>query len=131
MISIGTRTVVRVKSLFSEVVSSSGRRIRMVYPNIAETVRAIAEDTQVSPEVVSKLYSDVWAEFEVDARIRDYIPLFVAKRVREQLKSNFAKAVGDGESCLVTDTARVGVPAGFPENTDWAARTLTCGFVSG
>jgi hypothetical protein len=103
----------------------------MVYPNIEEAVRAIAEETQASLEVVSKLYSEVWAEFEVDARIRDYIPLFVSKRVREQLKSNFAKAVSDGDSCLVTDTARAGAPASFPEKTDWATRTLTGGFVSG
>ncbi|SAK65339.1 hypothetical protein AWB81_02551 [Caballeronia arationis] len=62
----------------------------MAHPNIEEVVRAIAEDTQASLETVSKLYSDVLAQFEEDARIHDFIPLFVAKRVREQLKGDFA-----------------------------------------
>lgn len=61
----------------------------MAQPNVEEIVRAIAEETHASPETVSKIYSDVWAEFEQDARITDYIPLFVAKRVRAHLKSDF------------------------------------------
>jgi Protein of unknown function (DUF3562) len=62
----------------------------MAQPNVEEIVRAIAEDTHASPETVSKLYSDVWAQFEEEARITDYIPLFVAKRVRAHLKNSLA-----------------------------------------
>lgn len=62
----------------------------MSQPNVDELVRSIAQDTHAPPETVSKIYSEFLASFEQDARVRDYIPLFVAKRVRAYLKSDFA-----------------------------------------
>jgi hypothetical protein len=51
-----------------------------------EVVKAIAAETNTSPETVSKLYSDTLARFQTDGRILDYMPLLAAKRVRETLR---------------------------------------------
>ncbi|KXU84729.1 hypothetical protein CR51_41360 [Caballeronia megalochromosomata] len=57
---------------------------------VDELVESIAHDTHASPETVARIYSDFLAKFEQDAKIHDYIPLLVAKRVRAYLKSDFA-----------------------------------------
>jgi hypothetical protein len=58
----------------------------MAQPHIEGVVNAIASDTNTPPELVSKLCEDAWAECSDGARIMDYLPLLVAKRVRESLR---------------------------------------------
>jgi hypothetical protein len=42
-------------------------------------------------EVVSQMYTDAVADYQREARILDYVPLFAAKRVRETLRSRAAR----------------------------------------
>ncbi|HDR9355981.1 TPA: DUF3562 domain-containing protein [Burkholderia vietnamiensis] len=60
----------------------------MAQHNTEELVRAIAADLHAPTETVSKMFSDVWSEFSDGATITDYLPLLVARRVRENLRSN-------------------------------------------
>ncbi len=53
---------------------------------LEHVVKAIAEETNTPTETVSKMYADVWAQYNDGARIRDFMPLLVAKRVRENLR---------------------------------------------
>lgn len=55
-------------------------------PNVDEVVQAIAAETNTPPETVSKIYADTLADFRVEARVFDYLPLLVAKRVRDKLR---------------------------------------------
>jgi hypothetical protein len=55
-------------------------------PNVDEVVRSIAEETGAPTEMVSRMYADMLAEFRNDARVFDYVPLFAAKRVRNELR---------------------------------------------
>ncbi|CAN0622880.1 conserved protein of unknown function [Burkholderia multivorans] len=69
----------------------SGYRARegiVAQHNTEELVRAIAEDLHMSSETVSKMFSDVWTEFSDGATITDYLPLLVARRVRETLRAS-------------------------------------------
>lgn len=55
--------------------------------NSSETiVHEIAESTDNDEELVSKMYADALEEYGRDARVFDYVPLFAAKRVRQNLK---------------------------------------------
>jgi hypothetical protein len=49
-------------------------------------VHEIAVSTDNDEELVSQMYTDALEEYQRDARIMDYVPLFAAKRVRENLK---------------------------------------------
>ncbi|WP_345816912.1 DUF3562 domain-containing protein (plasmid) [Paraburkholderia sp. PREW-6R] len=49
-------------------------------------VHEIAESTDNDEELVSKMYADALEDYRRDARIMDYLPLFAAKRVRQNLK---------------------------------------------
>ena len=49
-------------------------------------VHEIAESTDNDEELVSKMYADALEDYRRVARIMDYVPLFAAKRVRENLK---------------------------------------------
>lgn len=60
----------------------------MAEHNAEELVRTIASDLHMPSETVSKMFSDVWAEFSDGATITDYLPLLVARRVRENLRSS-------------------------------------------
>ncbi|RFU44515.1 DUF3562 domain-containing protein [Paraburkholderia sp. DHOC27] len=51
-----------------------------------EAVKAIAADTKMPLETVSRMYAETWAEYSEGARITDYMPVLVAKRVRSALK---------------------------------------------
>ena len=51
----------------------------------SEVIRTIATETNTASKTVSKLYADTWAEFSEGARVQDFVPLFVAKRVRATL----------------------------------------------
>ncbi|HEX7910976.1 MAG TPA: DUF3562 domain-containing protein [Paraburkholderia sp.] len=55
-------------------------------PNVDELVRSIAEETNTPAETVSKMYADTLASYRNDARVFDYVPLFAAKKVRDQLR---------------------------------------------
>ncbi len=55
-------------------------------PNVDELVRSIAEETNTPAETVSKMYADTLADYRTTARIFDYVPLFAAKKVRDQLR---------------------------------------------
>lgn len=49
-------------------------------------VHEIAESTDNDEELVSKMYADALEDYRRDARILDFVPLFAAKRVRQNLK---------------------------------------------
>lgn len=51
-----------------------------------DVIKAIAADTQTSTETVSRMYEETWAEYSEGARITDYMPVLVAKRVRDALR---------------------------------------------
>ncbi|MCC8402974.1 DUF3562 domain-containing protein [Paraburkholderia sp. MMS20-SJTN17] len=55
-------------------------------PNVDEVVRSIAEETGTPTETVSRMYADTLAEFRHGARVFDYVPLFAAKKVRNELR---------------------------------------------
>lgn len=55
-------------------------------PNVDEIVRSIAEETGTPTETVSRMYADTLAEFRHEARVFDYVPLFAAKKVRNELR---------------------------------------------
>ena len=55
-------------------------------PNVDEVVKSIAEETHTPPETVSKMYADTLATYRHEARVFDYVPLFAAKKVRNQLR---------------------------------------------
>lgn len=54
--------------------------------HVEEVVQAIAAETNTPTETVSKIYADTLADFRADARVFDYVPLLVAKRVRDTLR---------------------------------------------
>jgi hypothetical protein len=49
-------------------------------------VHEIAEAADNDEELVSKMYADALEDYRRDARIMDYVSLFAARRVRENLK---------------------------------------------
>ncbi len=55
-------------------------------PNVDEVVQAIAAETNTPTETVSKIYADTLAGYKTDARVFDYMPLLVAKKVRDTLR---------------------------------------------
>ncbi|HEY4298229.1 MAG TPA: DUF3562 domain-containing protein [Paraburkholderia sp.] len=55
-------------------------------PNVDEVVRSIAEETDTPTETVSRMYADTLANYRHEARVFDYVPLFAAKKVRNQLR---------------------------------------------
>jgi hypothetical protein len=60
----------------------------MAQPNTEDLIRAIAEDLHTPTETVSRMFSEVWTEFSDGATVMDYLPLLVARRVRENLRAN-------------------------------------------
>ncbi|AOK47063.1 hypothetical protein WT60_09575 [Burkholderia sp. MSMB617WGS] len=59
----------------------------MVQNRVDEIVQAIASETRTPAEAVSRLYEETLAEYSEGARIRDYLAVLVAKRVRETLRN--------------------------------------------
>jgi hypothetical protein len=51
-----------------------------------ELIAQIAEETQAPLEEVMQTYLDAWRALSADARVQDYLPLLVAKRVTAQLR---------------------------------------------
>ena len=59
----------------------------MATPNIDhEFVRMIAADTDTPEDTVSRMFEETWADYSDGARIMDYLSIFVARRVRHNLK---------------------------------------------
>jgi hypothetical protein len=59
----------------------------MRQPAVDDIVKAIAADTSTPTEVVEKMYREVWEAYSKEARVTDYMPVLVAKRVREDLRN--------------------------------------------
>jgi hypothetical protein len=59
----------------------------MTQSDTSEIVRSIAEEADVPPETVAKMYDETLREFSEGARVMDYVSLFTAKRVRANLRS--------------------------------------------
>lgn len=57
-------------------------------PDVDNVVKTIASDTNTPVAIVSMMYEQTWAEFSEGARIKDYLTLLVARRVREKLRSD-------------------------------------------
>lgn len=55
-------------------------------PDVNEVVKSIAEETDTPTETVSRMYADSLADYRHDARVFDYVPLFAARKVRDQLR---------------------------------------------
>lgn len=55
-------------------------------PDVDQVVRSIAEETDTPAETVSRMYKDTLADYRQEARVFDYVPLFAAKKVRDQLR---------------------------------------------
>ncbi|APA88026.1 DUF3562 domain-containing protein [Paraburkholderia sprentiae WSM5005] len=55
-------------------------------PNVDEVVQSIAEETDTPAETVSRMYTDTLAEIRSEAHVFDYVPLFAAKKVRNELR---------------------------------------------
>lgn len=49
-------------------------------------VQELASSTNQPEELVSQMYAQALADFRLDARIMDYVPVFAARRVREHFK---------------------------------------------
>ncbi|WP_233804490.1 DUF3562 domain-containing protein [Paraburkholderia sp. HP33-1] len=60
-------------------------------PNVDDVVRSIAEETGMPTETVSRMYADTLAEFRHEARVFDYVPLFAAKKVRNELRDKLQR----------------------------------------
>lgn len=52
----------------------------------AELIAKISERTHVSIPEVERAYASTWNELQSDARITDYLPVIVAKKVAEDLR---------------------------------------------
>lgn len=59
----------------------------MIQPAVEEFIRALADETHVPMEIVAKMYEETWTDFSDGARIMDYLPVLVARRVRENLRT--------------------------------------------
>jgi hypothetical protein len=59
----------------------------MTQSDTSEIVRSIAQETDMPPETVAKMYEETLREFAEGARVMNYVPLFTAKRVRAALRS--------------------------------------------
>ena len=70
----------------SNLIAFLERSMPQAEPNVDELVRSIAEETDTPTETVSRMYAESLADYRNDARVFDYVPLFAAKKVRNQLR---------------------------------------------
>jgi hypothetical protein len=70
----------------------------------AQVVQEIAQTTDNDETLVSRMYADAVEEYQRGARILDYVPLFAAKRVRDELKVRSAK--NDAQTASTTHRPR-------------------------
>jgi hypothetical protein len=64
----------------------------MALPHIEGVAKAIASDTMAPFETVEKMCEETWAHYSQGARIMDYLPVLVARRVRESLRNDTSQA---------------------------------------
>lgn len=57
----------------------------MPQADATQIVHSIAAETDTPEETVARLYADTFDSYRAEARIQDYLPLFVARKVREEL----------------------------------------------
>ncbi|SIT35500.1 conserved hypothetical protein [Paraburkholderia ribeironis] len=57
-------------------------------PDVDQVVKSIAEETDTPTETVSRMYEDTLAVYRKEARVFDYVPLFAARKVRDQLRKH-------------------------------------------
>jgi hypothetical protein len=79
-----------MKLLLSAVAPLPNPENLMAQPqtNVDEVVKSIAAETNTPTETVSKIYADTLAAYKTDARVFDYMPLLVAKKVRDTLRQS-------------------------------------------
>ncbi|WP_322011251.1 DUF3562 domain-containing protein [Paraburkholderia sp. J12] len=58
----------------------------MPQADVAQIVQTIATETNTPEETVARIYADTFDSYREDARIQDYLPLFVARKVRATLR---------------------------------------------
>lgn len=51
-----------------------------------DVIREIAERTQTSPEKVAQMYQDTLTKLGSGAKVFDYVPVLVARRVRDDIQ---------------------------------------------
>jgi hypothetical protein len=58
----------------------------MPQADVAQIVQTIATETDTPEETVARIYADTLDSYREGARIQDYLPLFVARKVRATLR---------------------------------------------
>nr|WP_321940135.1 DUF3562 domain-containing protein [Paraburkholderia sp. J8-2] len=53
-----------------------------------DIVKEIAAETNAPVDLVLKMYAQTWDAYSDGARVMDYLAVLVARRVREDLRSN-------------------------------------------
>ncbi len=76
-----------------------------------ELIRKIAEEYHASEAMVTDLYEHTMEDLSAQARIRDYLPLMVARRVRQKIKDsqNASRQDNDSQHAAQPETMREGV----------------------
>jgi hypothetical protein len=64
----------------------------MPQADVALIVQTIAAETNTPEETVARIYADTFDSYCAEARIQDYLPLFVARKVRAALRERQSKA---------------------------------------
>jgi hypothetical protein len=59
----------------------------MTEADATQIVHTIAAETDTPEETVARLYADTFDSYRAEARIQDYLPLFVARKVKAELKN--------------------------------------------
>lgn len=57
----------------------------------SQIVHTIAAETNTPEETVARMYADTFDSYRAEARIQDYLPLFVARKVRATLREDQKK----------------------------------------
>jgi hypothetical protein len=59
----------------------------MTQTETSDIVQTLAQEADMPPETVAKMYDETLREFSEGAQVLDYVSLFTAKRVRARLRS--------------------------------------------
>lgn len=60
----------------------------MYHRDVDQIVQSIAAETNTPAETVARMYADTLDHYRADARIEDYLPLFVERKVRAELRNS-------------------------------------------
>jgi hypothetical protein len=66
-------------------------RYPMPQADATQIVQTIASETGTPEETVARLYADTFESYRAEANIQDYLPLFVARKVRAELHKKKSK----------------------------------------